>query len=65
MLSPATRSLQVHKIAGALGAEISGVDLTRDLDEATVAEIRRIWLDNCVVFFRNQDLPPAPCMVLA
>jgi taurine dioxygenase len=65
MLSPATRNLEVHKIAGALGAEISGVDLTRDLDDATVAEIRRIWLDNCVVFFRNQDLPPARFLALA
>jgi taurine dioxygenase len=65
MLSPATRSLEVQKIAGALGAEISGVDLARDLDDATVAEIRRVWLDNCVVFFRNQDLPPARFLALA
>jgi alpha-ketoglutarate-dependent taurine dioxygenase len=65
MLSPATRNLEIHKIAGALGAEISGVDLARDLDDATVAEIRRIWLDNCVVFFRNQDLPPAQFLRLA
>jgi len=65
MLSPATRSLEVHKIAGALGAEISGVDLARDLDDTTVAEIRRIWLDNCVVFFRNQELPPARFLDLA
>jgi taurine dioxygenase len=65
MLSPATRSLEGHKIAGALGAEISGVDLARDLDDATITEIRRIWLDNCVVFFRNQDLPPARFLDLA
>jgi len=65
MLSPAIRNLEVHKIAGALGAEISGVDLSRDLDDATVAEIRRIWLDNCVVFFRDQDLPPARFLELA
>ena len=65
MLSPTTRSLEVHKIAGALGAEISGVDLARELDDATVAEIRRIWLDNCVVFFRNQDLAPAQFLELA
>jgi taurine dioxygenase len=65
MLSPATRSLEVHKIAGALGAEIAGVDLARDLDDATITEIRRIWLDNCVVFFRNQDLPPARFLDLA
>ena len=65
MLSPAAKTIEAHKIAGALGAEISGVDLARDLDDATVAEIRRIWLDNCVVFFRNQDLPPARFLELA
>jgi taurine dioxygenase len=65
MLSPVTKTIEVHKIAGALGAEISGVDLARDLDEETVAQIRRIWLDNCVVFFRNQDLPPARFLELA
>ena len=65
MLSPATRNIEVHRIAGALGAEVSGVDLARDLDDATVAEIRRIWLDNCVVFFRNQELAPAQFLELA
>jgi taurine dioxygenase len=65
MLSPATRGLEMRKIAGALGAEISGVDLARDLDAETVAAIRRIWLDNLVVFFRNQDLPPAQFLDLA
>ena len=65
MLSPAAKTIEVHKIAGALGAEISGVDLARDLDDATVAEIRRVWLDNCVAFFRNQDLPPARFLALA
>jgi taurine dioxygenase len=65
MLSPATKTLEVHKIAGALGAEISGVDLAHDLDEDTVAAIRQIWLDNLVVFFRNQDLPPARFLAAA
>jgi taurine dioxygenase len=65
MLSPAAKTIEVHKIAGALGAEISGVDLARDLDDDTVAAIRQIWLDNLVVFFRNQDLPPAQFLAVA
>jgi alpha-ketoglutarate-dependent taurine dioxygenase len=65
MLSPAAKTIEVHKIAGALGAEISGVDLAHGLDDDTVAEIRRIWLDNCVVFFRNQDLSPAAFLAAA
>ncbi len=52
------RALQIHPIAGALGAELSGVDLSRTLDDETVAAIRRAWLEHLVIFFRDQDLPP-------
>jgi taurine dioxygenase len=50
--------MEVTKIAGALGAEISGIDLSRDFDDVTVAAIRQVWLAHLVVFFRDQDLPP-------
>jgi taurine dioxygenase len=50
------RSIEVRPIAGALGAEITGVDLSTDLVEDTVAEIRRAWLEHLVVFFRDQSL---------
>lgn len=59
------QSVRVHPASGALGAEISGVDLSRDLDDATVAAIRRAWLDHGVVFFRGQDLPPARFLAFA
>ena len=58
--------LSVKPIAGAIGAEIHGVDLSRDdLSDATVAGIRRAWLDHGVVFFRDQDLPPARFLAVA
>jgi taurine dioxygenase len=50
--------IAVHPVAGAVGAEIHGVDLAADLDDATVAAVRSAWLDHGVVFFRGQDLPP-------
>jgi taurine dioxygenase len=49
-----TTRLEVHPIAGALGAEVSGVDLGADLDDATIADIRRALLAHCVIFFRDQ-----------
>jgi taurine dioxygenase len=52
-------SIAVEKIAGALGAEIAGVDLAGGLDDDTVAAIRRALLDHLVVFFRDQRLDPA------
>jgi taurine dioxygenase len=55
----------VHPIAGALGAEISGVDLSTDLADATVAAIRRAWLEHLVIFFRDQDLSPAEFLAFA
>ncbi len=50
--------IQVNPISGALGAEIHGVDLSQPLDEATFADIRKAFLDNGVIFFRDQKLTP-------
>ena len=57
----ATRSLHkpvVHRLAGALGAEISGVDLADPLDDESFAEIHAALLEHLVIFFRDQDLTP-------
>jgi taurine dioxygenase len=51
-----SRTLCVEPLPGALGAEISGVDLTGPLDDETVAALRQAWLEHLVVFFRDQDL---------
>ena len=48
--------ITVSPVAGAVGAEISGVDLARDVGHDTVAEIRAAWLQHQVVFFRDQEL---------
>jgi taurine dioxygenase len=52
------RHIDVSRIAGALGAEVTGVDLAQDLPEAVVGEIRRALLDHLVIFFRGQHLTP-------
>lgn len=57
--------MKVRRIAGALGAEISGVDLSRDLSTALAAEIRQVLLDNLVVFFRDRALTPAQFLEFA
>jgi taurine dioxygenase len=56
--------MEVRRIAGALGAEISRVDL-HSLDDDTVKKIRQALLDNLVVFFRDQDLDPAAFLAFA
>jgi taurine dioxygenase len=59
------RSINVMPIAGALGAEISGVDLGTDLVDETVAEIRSAWLAHQVIFFRDQVLDPHEFLTFA
>ncbi|MGH6999248.1 MAG: TauD/TfdA dioxygenase family protein, partial [Phenylobacterium sp.] len=50
--------LTIRKVAGALGAEISGVDLSADLPDAVIEEIRAAFVRHQVVFFRGQNLTP-------
>jgi taurine dioxygenase len=50
------RTISVRPIAGAIGAEVSGVDLSKPLQTGTVEEIRRAFLEHLVIFFRNQPL---------
>jgi taurine dioxygenase len=46
----------VRKLRPNIGAEISGLDLRQPLDSATMAEVRKIWLDNVVVVFPGQPI---------
>ena len=46
-------------IAGALGAEVSGVNLADDHDDEIIAWIRKALLEYQVIFFRDQELSPA------
>jgi len=52
------QTLDVRRVAGALGAEVAGVDLGEPLDDIVIAEIRRALLDHQVIFFRDQHLTP-------
>ena len=50
--------ITIQKVAGALGAEIGGVDLSGALDDATIAAIRQALVEHQVIFFRDQSLTP-------
>ncbi len=54
--------MEVRRIAGALGAEIGGVDLSKDIPAAA---IRAAFLEHQVIFFRDQNLTPAQFMAFA
>ena len=49
----------VKPLSGALGAELSGVDLAGPLDEELVAAIKQAFHEHLVLVFRGQELTPA------
>jgi taurine dioxygenase len=51
-------SFTVQPCAKHLGAEISGVDLSRAIDTETFAKIDQTYAKYGVIFFRNQDFSP-------
>jgi taurine dioxygenase len=57
--------ITVHRVSGALGAELRGVDLAAALDAATVAALRGALLEHGVIFFRDQALDAAQHKALA
>lgn len=51
---PAAHALDIHPVAGRIGAEIRGVELGADLEPAVVEAIQAALLQYKVVFFREQ-----------
>ena len=49
----------VRPLTPNLGAQVSGIDMTREMDEATFGAIHRAFLRFQVLLFPPHDLPPA------
>ena len=56
--------MEAKPIAGALGAEITGVDLSH-LEKETISFIRKAFLEHLVIFFRDQRLTPPQQLAFA
>ena len=59
------RHIEVRPIAGALGAEIHGVDMAKDLAPDVVGEVRQALLDHLVIFLREQNVSPQQQLAFA
>lgn len=51
-------TIEVHPLHEALGAEVRGVDLSRDIAPEDFKAIHRAHLDHGILLFRDQDLTP-------
>ena len=59
------RNIKVRPIAGALGAEIHGVDLALPLPDEVITELRQAFLDHLVIFLADQELTPQQQLIFA
>jgi taurine dioxygenase len=50
------RALTVTRCSPHIGAEIGNIDLTRPLSELELAELKRAFTENLVLFFRDQKI---------
>ncbi|WP_189684993.1 TauD/TfdA dioxygenase family protein [Pseudorhodoferax aquiterrae] len=57
--------MQIKRTAGALGAELQGLNLATGLTPAVAAEIRQALLAHQVIFIKNQALTPAQFLQFA
>jgi taurine dioxygenase len=65
LLNRPYRTIEATRLAGSLGAEISGVDLATDFGDEVMKEIRQALLDHLVIFFRDQKLTPVQQIAFA
>lgn len=57
--------IEARRISGALGAELRGVDLSKPLSREDFAQVKRLWLEHLVIFFRDQALDEKQYMAFA
>src|SRR5688500_4536007 len=60
-----TQAPRFHRLARALGAEVSGVELRLDVDDEILDAVRRGLLESQVLFCREQALSEAEHLRLA
>ncbi|HYM27943.1 MAG TPA: taurine dioxygenase [Steroidobacteraceae bacterium] len=51
-------SIEVTRVARALGAVVSGVDLSQELSQAEIARLSELLVEHQVLFFRDQPVTP-------
>jgi taurine dioxygenase len=58
-------SIEFRPVAGTIGADVRGLDLSRPLSNAVAIKLRRALVDYLVLFFRDQRLAPEHQLALS
>src|SRR5215468_4051764 len=51
-------TIQVTRVARALGAIVSGIDISQELPQPAIEELGQLLLEHQILFFRNQPISP-------
>jgi taurine dioxygenase len=51
-----SNNFDIRRISGRIGAEIIGIDLSRNLSDEIITDIRKTLVEHKVIFFRNQSI---------
>ena len=62
---PHYKHIIVKPIAGAIGADIENVDISKPLSDDELSEIRTAFLDHLVICIRGQTLQPKSQLAFA
>lgn len=57
--------MEIQRLAGALGARITGLDLRKPLTESAAAQLRQAFVEHQVVYLPDQPLSPAEFLAFA
>lgn len=57
--------MHLTALTPAIGVEIRGLDLSRELSDEAVGRLRAVWLEHLVVFIKGQELTPAQQLAFA
>jgi taurine dioxygenase len=51
-------TIQVTRVARALGAVVSGIDISKDLGQSTIDRLSELLIEHQILFFREQPISP-------
>jgi taurine dioxygenase len=64
-MSATYNTIEVEPLSEFVGAEVSGIDLSENVGEESVRELRQAFGEHGVLFFRDQSLTPAQHIAFA